>query len=104
MFLLSYLCVYRLFFYFRLQILSRLLSGCVLILMLVLSSAVVGVPAATAGESDDAKVAFGAFADGLYDFAGLELEQFLEHYPKSKMAPRARLVLVLCSLLCITVQ
>ncbi len=77
---------------------SRLLSGCVLILMLVLSSAVVGVPAATAGESDDAKVAFGAFADGLYDFAGSELEQFLERYPESKMAPRARLVLVLCSL------
>ena len=66
--------------------------------MLAFSSAVIAVPAAADSESDDAKVAFGAFADGLYDFAGSELEQFLEHYPKSKMAARARLVQVLCSL------
>jgi len=78
--------------------LSRALSFLVLLVMLAFLSAAVGVPAAAGSESDDAKVAFGAFADGLYDFAGSELEQFLAHYPKSKMAPRARLVLVLCSL------
>jgi len=66
--------------------------------MLASYSAAVGLPAAAGSEADDARVAFGAFADGLYDFAGPELEQFLEHYPKSKMADRARLVLVLCSL------
>ncbi len=78
---------------------SRLLSFLVLFVMLVSSSVAVGVPPAVAGsESDDAKVAFGAFADGLYDFAGSELEQFLESYPESKMAPRVRLVLILCSL------
>lgn len=77
---------------------SRLLFALVLILMLLFSSVAVGVPAAAASESNDAKVAFGAFADGLYEFAGSELEQFLEHYPKSKMVPQARLLMVLCSL------
>ena len=66
--------------------------------MLVFFTVVTWVPIAAAGEYDDARVAFGAFADGLYDFAGSELEQFIKHYPDSKMAPRARLVLVLCSL------
>lgn len=51
-----------------------------------------------AGEYDDAKVAFGAFADGLYDFAGAELTQFLINYPESKLAPKAHLVLTLCFL------
>lgn len=77
---------------------SRLLSLITLLVMLFLPFVVVGVPSVVAGENDDARVAFGAFADGLYDFAGSELEQFLERYPESKMLPRARLVLVLCSL------
>ena len=52
----------------------------------------------SADEYDDAKVAFGAFDDGLYDFARQELEQFLLHYPESKMLERVRLVLILCSM------
>ena len=53
---------------------------------------------AVADELDDAKVAFGAFDDGLYDFSQQELEKFLRRYPKSKMVERVRLVLLLCSL------
>ncbi len=77
---------------------SRILSLFVLIVILVFCLGAVRIPVVAAGEYDDARVAFGAFADGLYDFAGSELELFLEHYPDSKMVPRARLVLVLCSL------
>ncbi len=77
---------------------SRLLAFFLFIVILFSVVAAVRVPDAAAGECDDARVAFGAFADGLYDFAGSELEQFLAHYPDSKMATRARLVLVLCSL------
>ena len=50
---------------------------------------------ARAGEYDDARVAFGAFDDGLYDFARQELQQFLRRYPQSKMRDKARLLLVL---------
>lgn len=57
-----------------------------------------GGTVAIAGEYEDAKVAFGAFADELYDFAGPELEQFLVSYPNSKLVPQARLMLVLCAL------
>ena len=57
-----------------------------------------GALPAQADEYDDAKVAFGAFEDGLYDFARQELEQFLLHYPESKMLEQVRLVLILCSL------
>ena len=57
-----------------------------------------GGSVAIAGEYEDAKVAFGAFADELYDFAGPELEQFLVSYPKSKLIPQVRLMLVLCAL------
>ncbi|MBN2706079.1 MAG: hypothetical protein JXR89_06545, partial [Deltaproteobacteria bacterium] len=53
---------------------------------------------ASADEYDDARVAFGAFEDGLYDFAGQELERFLENHPTSKMAGRVRLTLLLCAL------
>jgi len=55
-------------------------------------------PAAAAGEIEDAQVAFGAFADGLYDFAAPELARFLIKHPHSKLASRARLTLVLCAL------
>ena len=65
-------------------------------LLLLFSS--FGALPAQADEYDDAKVAFGAFEDGLYDFARQELERFLLHYPESKMLERARLVLILCSL------
>jgi tetratricopeptide (TPR) repeat protein len=51
-----------------------------------------------AGEYDDARVAFGAFDDGLYDFARQELERFLQSYPRSKMRDKARLLLVLSCL------
>ena len=57
-----------------------------------------GASPASADEYDDARVAFGAFEDGLYDFARQELERFLLSYPESKMLGRVRLVLVLCSL------
>ncbi len=52
----------------------------------------------SADEYDDAKVAFGAFDDGLYDFAELELERFLRNHPESEMVERVRLTLILCSL------
>ncbi|MCD6535383.1 MAG: tetratricopeptide repeat protein [Deltaproteobacteria bacterium] len=65
---------------------------------LLLSFGFLGGLPASADEYDDAKVAFGAFEDGLYEFAGQELEQFRQRYPKSKMLERVRLVLVLCSL------
>jgi tetratricopeptide (TPR) repeat protein len=66
--------------------------------ILVFSAVSYRLPAAAAGEIEDAQVAFGAFSDGLYDFAGSELTQFLVNYPHSKLASRARLTLVLCSL------
>ncbi len=65
--------------------------------LLIFFGAFAGVTA-SADEFDDAKVAFGAFEDGLYDFSRQELENFLLHYPESKMVERVRLVLVLCSL------
>ncbi|MEA1924072.1 MAG: tetratricopeptide repeat protein [Pseudomonadota bacterium] len=65
--------------------------------LLLSCGTLVALPA-SADEYDDAKVAFGAFEDGLYDFAGQELEQFRLRYPKSKMLERVRLVLILCSL------
>ncbi|HDS15766.1 MAG TPA: hypothetical protein ENN66_03980 [Proteobacteria bacterium] len=52
----------------------------------------------SADEYDDARVAFGAFEDGLYDFAGQELERFLKNHSTSKMVGRVRLTLLLCAL------
>ncbi len=76
----------------------RLLIITLFLIFFALFAAGVGPSPAAAGEYDDAKVAFGAFADGLYDFAGAELTRFLADYPDSKMVPRARLALILCSL------
>jgi len=70
----------------------------ILLFSLLLFFGFLGALPAQADEYDDAKVAFGAFDDGLYDFARQELEQFLLHYPESKMLDRVRLVLILCSL------
>jgi len=77
-----------------------LLRGKLLIFIfsLLLAFGTLAVLPVSADEYDDAKVAFGAFGDGLYDFAGSELEQFRLHYPKSKMLGRVRLLLILSSL------
>ncbi len=70
----------------------------VFLFSLLLSFGTLGALPASADEYDDAKVAFDAFEDGLYDFAGQELEQFRLRYPKSEMLEQIRLLLVLCSL------
>ncbi len=68
-----------------------------LVLLLGWSPGFAARPAA-ASESDDARVAFGAFDDGLYDFARQELERFVRNYPHSEMREKAYLLLVLCAL------
>ena len=74
---------------------SREIIWLLLLLVGVAGWVVAGPRLARAGEYDDARVAFGAFDDGLYDFARQELEQFLRRYPQSKMRDKARLLLVL---------
>ena len=66
----------------------------------VVAVALLLVPAAplAAGEHDDARVAFGAYADGLYAFAAQELDSFLQRYPDSDMIGRVRLTRLLCAL------
>lgn len=70
----------------------------VLLILLLIFFSSFGAAPLLADEFDDAKVGFGAFEDGLYDFARLELEKFLQRYPESEMLDRVRMVLVLCSL------
>ncbi len=66
-----------------------------LLLLLLLGGVVVSV---RAGEYEDARVAFGAFDDGLYGFARQEFESFLKKYPASKLHDRVCLLLALASL------
>ena len=75
----------------------RFIFNVILISILIFFAAFASPPV-SADEYDDAKVAFGAFEDGLYDFARSELERFLQHHPESEMGERVRLVLILCSL------
>ena len=95
------LCVFagdgKKYFYLLGVVKSSKIVAVFLISLLIFFGALGGAPV-SADEYDDAKVAFGAFEDGLYDFARSELETFLQHYPESEMLERVRLVLVLCSL------
>ncbi|NPA24446.1 MAG: tetratricopeptide repeat protein [Deltaproteobacteria bacterium] len=81
----------------RNRFLQRYLVCGFFVLMLGWSAGFAARPAA-ASEFDDARVAFGAFDDGLYDFARQELERFVKNYPHSEMREKAYLLLVLCAL------
>jgi len=59
---------------------------------------VLAVAPVRAGEFDDARVAFGAFNDGLYSFARRELETFLQRYPESEFHDKACILSALCCL------
>lgn len=70
----------------------------IFLIALLLAFGVFGGAPLSADEYADARVGFGAFADGLYDFAQVELERFLRNYPQSELGERVRVVLLLCSL------